>query len=435
MESLPVLAEKLRLGERPLLDYIDELEAHFNEREPEVLAFVAEDGRFARLRREAQELLERYPDPQERPPLFGVPIGVKDIFHADGFVTRAGSKVPPQAIQGNEAESVRLLRQAGALVLGKTVTTEFAYFAPGPTRNPYNPEHTPGGSSSGSAAAVGAGLCPLAFGTQTIGSVNRPAAFCGVVGYKPSYDRINKAGVIPLAGSVDHVGLFAETVAGVALGASLLCVDWQTSERAEEQGSKGAGEIVVGIPEGAYLERVAVEGLGHFEETVARLEAAGLRVKRIAVMGDFDEIYARHNLLVAAEAARVHADWFGRFGELYHGKTAELIQRGQGVSDEELVMARNGRLQLRQELTALMDEHGLDLWLSPPALGAAPVGLDSTGDPVMNLPWTHAGLPTLTIPVGYNAAGLPLGLQVTGRWYGDEIMMAWAVVIETVVES
>jgi Asp-tRNA(Asn)/Glu-tRNA(Gln) amidotransferase A subunit family amidase len=178
-----------------------------------------------------------------------------------------------------------------------------------------------------------------------------------------------------------------------------------------------------------------VEGLGHFEETVARLEAAGLRVKRIAVMGDFDEIYARHNLLVAAEAARVHADWFGRFGELYHGKTAELIQRGQGVSDEELVMARNGRLQLRQELTALMDEHGLDLWLSPPALGAAPVGLDSTGDPVMNLPWTHAGLPTLTIPVGYNAAGLPLGLQVTGRWYGDEIMMAWAVVIETVVES
>jgi Asp-tRNA(Asn)/Glu-tRNA(Gln) amidotransferase A subunit family amidase len=257
MEPLPVLAEKLRSGERPLLDYLDELEAHFKEREPEVLAFVAEDGRFARLRREAQELLEKYPNPEARPPLFGVPIGVKDIFHADGFVTRAGSKVPPEVIQGHESESVSLLRRAGALVLGKTVTTEFAYFAPGPTRNPYNPEHTPGGSSSGSAAAVGAGLCPLAFGTQTLGSVNRPAAFCGVVGYKPSYDRISKAGVIPLAGSVDHVGLFAKTVAGVALGAGVLCRVWQENRGAEERGSRGAGEMVVGIPEGAYLERVS----------------------------------------------------------------------------------------------------------------------------------------------------------------------------------
>jgi Asp-tRNA(Asn)/Glu-tRNA(Gln) amidotransferase A subunit family amidase len=193
--------------------------------------------------------------------------------------------------------------------------------------------------------------------------------------------------------------------------------------------------MVVGIPEGADLERVSEEGRVHFEETVARLEAAGLWVKRVAAMGDFDEIYARHNLLVAAEAARVHADWFGKFGELYHGKTAELIQRGQGVSDEELERARNGRLPLRQELTALMDEHDLDLWLSPPAPGAAPKGLDSTGDPVMNLPWTHAGLPTLTIPAGVNGAGLPLGLQVTGRWYEDEAMMRQGMEIEKVLQE
>ena len=441
MKPLPILAQQLRSGERPLHDYIDELEAHFKEREPEVLAFVPEDGRFERLHHDAEVLLAKYPEPGERPSLFGVPIGVKDIFHADGFVTRAGSQVPPEAIQGSEAESVRHLKQAGALVLGKTVTTEFAYFAPGPTHNPYHPEHTPGGSSSGSAAAVGSDLCPLAFGTQTIGSINRPAAFCGAVGYKPSYDRISKAGVIPLASSVDHVGLFATTVAGVALGAELLCRDWRAEagdRRLETKPlrnlqSATSKTLAVGIPEGPYLERTSSEGLAHFWGIVTRLEAAGLRIKRVGAMRNFGEIYARHQLLVAAEAARVHKEWFAQYGELYHPKTADLIQRGQAVPDGELALARSGRGQLRQELTALMDGHDLDLWLSPPALGAAPAGLDSTGDPVMNLPWTHAGLPTLTIPAGLNALGLPLGLQVAGRWFGDEVMMRQGMMIEGIL--
>ncbi len=168
--------------ERALLTYLGDLEEHFQEREPDVLAFVPEDSRFKRLRREVRTLLAEYPDPAKRPELFGVPVGIKDIFHVDGFVTRAGSEVPAELLQGAEAESVRRLKAAGALIMGKTVTTEFAYFAPGPTRNPYNPAHTPGGSSSGSAAAVGAGLCPLALGTQTVGSITRPAAFSGAVG-------------------------------------------------------------------------------------------------------------------------------------------------------------------------------------------------------------------------------------------------------------
>ncbi len=434
MKNLPELVEQLRSGKRPLHDYIDELELHFQAREPEVLAFVPEDGRFERLRREADALLEKWPDPQSRPALFGVPIGVKDIFHTDGFVTRAGSKVPSEAIQGDEAESVRQLREAGALIMGKTVTTEFAYFAPGPTRNPYHPEHTPGGSSSGSAAAAGAGLCPLTFGTQTIGSVNRPAAFCGAVGYKPTYDRISKAGVIPLAGSVDHIGLFASDVAGVALGAGLLCEDWRWGDG--EMGRWGdLGKPVLGVPDGPYLERTSAEGLAHFEGVVAQLVEAGFVVKRVAVMGDFEAIYDRHQLLVAAEAARVHEKWFAEYGDVYHWKTADLIGRGQKVSDEELAVARNGRSQLRDELTALMDEHGLDGWLSPPALGAAPRGLDSTGDPVMNLPWTHAGLPSLTVSAGLNADGLPMGLQVIGRWYGDEVLMRQVGQVEQALEG
>ena len=236
-QSLPVLANGLRSGEIDLLDYLAQLETHFEQREPDVLAFVPENGRFTRLQQEAQQLLAQYPDPAERPPLFGVPIGVKDIFHTAGFVTRAGSHLPPDLFQGEEAASVSQLRQAGALILGKAVTTEFAFFAPGPTRNPHNPAHTPGGSSSGSAAAVAAGLCPFAFGTQTIGSINRPAAYCGVVGFKPSYGRIPTTGVIPLSPSLDHVGFFTSDVAGAEWAASLLFADWQMVRRT----STGAG--------------------------------------------------------------------------------------------------------------------------------------------------------------------------------------------------
>lgn len=426
-KSLLKLAEALRTGERPLLDYLAQLEAYFEQREPAVLAFVPEEGRFARLRREAEQLLADYPDVEKRPSLFGVPIGVKDIFHVDGFVTQAGSKLPAAVLQGSEATAVAKLKQAGALILGKTVTTEFAYFAPGPTRNPYNPAHTPGGSSSGSAAASGAGLSPLTFGTQTIGSVNRPAAFCGTVGYKPSYDRISKAGVIPLAASVDHVGLFAPDVAGIELAAGLLCSHWQPLVTGRQP--------VLGVPEGSYLDRADAEGRSHFRKICRHLHDAGFAVKSVLAMPDFEEIYTRHNLLVAAEAARFHAEWFAQYGELYHPKTVELIERGRGVTERQLQKARQGRLQLRDELLQLMSKNSIDVWLSPPAPGAAPKGLDSTGDPVMNLPWTHSGLPTVSLPAGNNRAGLPLGLQLTGRWYEDEALLNWAAELESVVNG
>ena len=424
--SLTQLAADLGNGRLPLLTYLDQLEAYFDQREPKVLAFVPENGRFARLRREAQALLAQYPDPARRPPLFGITIGVKDIFHTAGFVTQAGSRVPASAIQGQEATSVSQLKAAGVLILGKTVTTEFAYFAPGPTRNPHNPAHTPGGSSSGSAAAVGAGLTPLTFGTQTIGSINRPAAFCGVVGYKPTYDRISRAGVIPLSPSVDHIGLFASDVAGCELAASLLCTNWQPIS---------ANRPTLGIPEGAYLERTSAAGLAHFRATCQKLAEAGFVVKSVPVMADFDDIYTRHNVIVAADAAQVHAHWFAQYGELYHLKTADLIKRGQGITAVSLQTALAGREQLRHELAAAAAAHTVDLWLSPPALGAAPAGLDSTGDPVMNLPWTHAGVPSLTVPAGLDEQGLPMGLQLAAGWQQDELLFGWGKQIEAALSQ
>ncbi len=414
--------------ESALLTYLGDLEAHFEERESDVLAYVPEDRRFERLQREARALLVEYPEPAKRPKLFGVPVGVKDIFHVDGFVTRAGSEVPAELLQGAEAESVRRLKAAGALIMGKTVTTEFAYFAPGATRNPHNPAHTPGGSSSGSAAAVGAGLCPLALGTQTVGSITRPAAFSGAVGYKPSHERISRAGVIPLSPSVDHIGVFGRDVAGTALAAGVLVEAWNSAVAARHP-----GRARLGVPIGEYLQHAASEGRAHFRATCDQLEKAGFEMKSVPAMPDFDAICTRHNLLVAAEAARVHAQWFAHHGDCYHSKTADLIERGQTVSRTDLVAALDGREQLRAELTALMETSHIDVWISPSARGAAPEGLDSTGDPVMNLPWTHSGLPTVGLPSGKAAGGLPFGLQLAARFGDDETLFAWAAQIEKVL--
>lgn len=403
---------------KKLFPDLDRLEALFAEREPTVRAFLPEAGRFDRLRREAAALAERWPDPERRPPLFGVLVGVKDIFHVDGFPTGAGSRLPPEELAGPQAACVTDLLAAGALVLGKAVSTEFAYFAPGPARNPWNPEHTPGGSSSGSAAAVAAGFCGLALGTQTIGSILRPAAYCGVLGLKPSYGRIAADGVIPFAPSYDHVGLFAADLDLAETAAAVLCRGWRPAppERRPR----------LGIPEGPYLAKASEEGIAHFRSTAARLAAAGFEVVPVPALADFDAIAARHRRVAAAEMARVHVDWFARFGELYEQRTVDLIRKGQEISDAELERDLAGREALRAELTALMDAHGIDLWLSPPAQGSAPLGIESTGDPVMNIPWTQAGLPAVCLPAGRNAAGLPMGLQVAGRWQADEALLAWA---------
>jgi Asp-tRNA(Asn)/Glu-tRNA(Gln) amidotransferase A subunit family amidase len=216
--------------------------------------------------------------------------------------------------------------------------------------------------------------------------------------------------------------MFTNDVAGVELVAGLLCQHWQLMVTGKKP--------VLGIPEGPYLQRASAEGRTHFRQLCRRLHEADFVVKSIEAMPNFEKIYERHNLIVAAEAARFHEDWFAEHSEKYHPKTAELIQRGQKVKDTPLKKAIAGRVALRETLMQLMDRNGIDLWLSPPAPGAAPAGLDSTGDPVMNLPWTHAGLPTLTLPAGKNKAGLPLGLQLTGRWFGDEAMLSFACQIE-----
>jgi Asp-tRNA(Asn)/Glu-tRNA(Gln) amidotransferase A subunit family amidase len=274
---------------------------------------------------------------------------------------------------------------------------------------------------------VAAGLCPIALGTQTVGSIIRPAAYCGVAGYKPSYDRISKYGVIPLSPSLDHIGVFATDVAGVELLASQLCPDWQIVVRETKP--------VLGIPEGPYMGHASAEGLTNFRDTCKRLEASGCEIKSVAVMADFDEISDRHQIILAAEAAQVHSQWYSIYRANYHPKTAALIERGREIAVGRLAEAMTGRRQLRKSLTDMMDDHGLDLWISPSATGPAPKGLANTGDPVMNLPWTHSGLPTVNLPSGKHEEGLPMGLQVIGRWYEDEAVLEWCAQLEFMVQS
>ncbi len=411
-----------------IFDSIDQLELLFNSVELEVMAFLPEDSRFVRLRQEAEELIMGYPNPDSRPSLFGELIGIKDIFHVNNFPTHAGSQLPLELLMGKEADSVTQLKNNGALIVGKTGTTEFAYFSPGPTRNPIDYAHTPGGSSSGSAAGVAAGLCSIALGTQTIGSIIRPAAFCGVVGFKPSYDRISRNGVIPLSPSLDHMGVFTKNTKIMRKAAGIYL-------NIQERQNDNTQEIILGIPDGPYMDRVSDIGRNNFDEVCELLQDSGFAVKKIPAMADFQDIYDRHNLIVAAEAAIVHQEWFKQHEDKYHLKTKELIQRGQNITKDSLKHALLGRKKLRDELSRLMEKNEIHYWVSPSAPGPAPIGLESTGDPVMNLPWTHAGLPTINLPSGFTENDLPLGLQITGGWYKDEALIEVAQKIEGILQT
>jgi Asp-tRNA(Asn)/Glu-tRNA(Gln) amidotransferase A subunit family amidase len=429
------LIEDLSSGHLLLPEFLAQVEAHFMEREPAILAFLPEEDRFGRLHEDAETLVLSYPDLITRPSLFGALVGVKDIFHIEGFITQAGSRLPSALLQGTEAKSVTRLKEAGSLIFGKTVTTEFAYFFPGPTRNPHNPEHTPGGSSSGSAAAVAAGFCHLALGTQTIGSIIRPAAFCGVVGFKPTYDRISREGVIPLSPSLDHIGFFTSDVETAKRAAVVLIGDWRPVLNEVEGLETTDRKPTLGIPEGPYLASASDYALARFNAICDSLTESGYELRRVPVMDDFQEIRNRHDVIMSAEAAQVHANWFDKYSDLYSAKFTELIKRGQSVTNDQLRTAFENRDKFRDQITQAMIDNNIDLWISPPTIGPAPKGLDSTGDPVMNLPWTQIGFPSINLPSGKSDDGLPIGLQVVGRWDSDEDLLAWASDLEKVVNK
>jgi Asp-tRNA(Asn)/Glu-tRNA(Gln) amidotransferase A subunit family amidase len=319
-----------------------------------------------------------------------------------------------------DAAAVSMLRAAGAVILGKTVTTECAYFAPGKTRNPHNPEHTPGGSSSGSAAAVAAGMVPLALGSQTNGSVIRPGAFCGVYAFKPTHGLIPRTGILELSRTLDHVGIFSRSIEDLALLAEELVGydehDPDTRPRARMPFQKISREEPPIEPMLAFVktphwERVIPEAKEAFAELV---EALGERVEEVELFPSAADAWAWHKTIMEADmAARFEREW-----QLGRDKLSEqlrsLIERGREARAVDYQRAQRGIPQIVESFDELFMER-YDAILTPAAPGSAPKGLESTGDPAFCTLWTLCGMPAVTLPLMQDSGGLPIGVQLVGR--------------------
>lgn len=358
-----------------------------------------------------------------RGPLRGVPIGIKDIFHVQGMPTTAGSRPFAHSRPAADATSVARLRAAGAVILGKTHTTEFAFRDAGPTGNPWNPRHTPGGSSSGSAAAVAARMVPAALGTQTVGSVLRPAAYCGVVGYKPTHGLVPADGVIPLAWSLDHVGVFARSVTDVAQVLGVLT-------------ARGLDPVPVGAPRLALvpelLERATPEMATHLRAVADRFAAAGAKVTELTLPSEFAPLAAAGQRVLEVEAAAYHRDTFARYEKDYGKHIAEMIRVGLGHTAVDYVAANRARLAFREAVMPLLAAH--DALLSPTAPATPPEGLAFTGDASLCAPWSSAGVPSVSLPSGVSEAShLPLAIQLVQAAGADARLLGVAAWCERVL--
>jgi Asp-tRNA(Asn)/Glu-tRNA(Gln) amidotransferase A subunit family amidase len=356
---------------------------------------------------------DRLPDPVPGP-LAGLPVGVKDVIDTADMPTECGSAVHRGRRPAEDAACVALLRRAGAIVVGKTVTTELASFAPGPTRNPHAPTHTPGGSSSGSAAAVAAGMVPVALGTQTAASVVRPASFCGIVGYSASWGELPMRGVNPLAPGLDTLGVLAREVADAALVRAALV---------------GAPRVPAQAPAAPWLALWASPALepsmrDALTGAADALAVAGAEILTLDGAGAIvEELTALHLTVMGFELARTLA-WEDDRRALLHPKLVAQIDEGLAVGIEEVHAARARVQELGAALHARLD--GCDAVLAAGANGPAPEGLDSTGDPHQSRAWHVLGLPAVALPAGVDEHGLPLGVQLVGRRFGDDALLALA---------
>jgi len=359
--------------------------------------------------------------------LHGVPVGVKDVFDTDDLPTEMGSP----AFVGNQprknAELVARILAAGGYALGKTVTTEFAFMHPAETRNPWNPRHTPGGSSSGSAAAVAAGHVPVAVGTQTNGSVIRPAAFCGVVGFKPSLDSLPIQGALPFAETLDQVGVFARTVADAAYFAASLAESGRFAPEIEALSRPPKIAVLPRFPWNAAEPGAAQ----HLQGSLKRLADAGTELKTVALPDDFDEAHRVHRTIMLYEGARHHAPKQAMHRRVMSGALNAAIDEGLAMSHDDYRSALVRRAALAELALDLFED--CDALASLPAPGAAPARLDVTGDPSFCTLWTLLGFPALTLPTGLSDDGLPYGMQLASSAGGDDRLLRVASWCEAVI--
>ncbi len=361
-------------------------------------------------------------------PLGGIPVGVKDIIATADMPTANGSPLFHGHRPPHDAAVVQRLRALGGIVFGKTVTTEFAWRHPGPTVNPFGRGHTPGGSSSGSAAAVAAGIVPLALGTQTVGSIIRPAAFCGIVGFKPSFGSIPIEGVRAFAPSLDHLGLFARSVDDVAYALGLLAAREGDIEDAVPTGLPEVAAPRLLLLRTSRWQTVAGEQQAVLERSARAFADAGAIVQDITLPEPFEAVWRLLRVVLATEAARGYGALVDEFPDRTSVPLRQIVSEGRAVPPDAYDEARAAQDTLRALLDTILQ--GFDALLMVPAPGEAPRGLDDTGDATFCAPWSFTGTPAIALPAGWSRHGLPLGLQLAGRWHDDNALLQVARWVE-----
>lgn len=425
------LRDRLASGALRAVELAETCLDRVREREGEVQAWEFLDPGHVLKQAEALDRLRLSGRPTG--PLHGLPVGLKDIIDTADMPTANGTPIDAGRRPQRDSWVAARLRAAGALVMGKTVSTELAYFTPGKTRNPHDPARTPGGSSSGSAAAVAAGMVPLAVGTQTAGSVIRPAAFCGVFGFKPSFGLIPRTGVLPLSAELDTIGAFAQTLEGVALLAEILQghdpADPDTCPQAahrllDDCRARPPVPPVVALvrePAWAGAEQTTREAFGELRD------ALGDRCDEIELPEVFANGAAAQNTLMLTGFARNLRRYHDQGGDALSARMRSAIDEGRGITAADYLAARDWRDVLNAGLERIFDRY--DAIITPAAAGEAPVG-QATGDPAFCRLWSLIGTPAVTMPLLTGPAGMPMGVQLIGRrgWDGRLLRTArWLV--------
>lgn len=446
LHGLSVLEAAALIRRRKLspVELVEALLARIEALEPTIQAWewVDAQGALAAARQREAELRRS----ERLGPLHGVPLGFKDLYHVAGLPTRAGFRPFATHVARQDAAAVARLRAAGAIVLGKTVTTQFAFADPARTRNPWNTARTPGGSSSGSAAAVAARMVPAALGTQTAGSVLRPAAYCGVVGLKPTFGRVSRRGILPLAWSLDHVGLLARRVDDTALLLRVLAghdpEDPDSADVPVDDYLASASPSLSLLLVEDFLERAPARTQQHVREVARLLELAGARVESVRLPHSLDLLLAVQYLLMQVEGAAVHAELLARYPDEYAPVLRAFVEVGQLVPGVAYVQARQLQRWLRTEMVEVRER-----WraaeterssqrpcclLTPTATDVAP-DLSTTGDRTFQAPWSLLGLPALSLPSGLSPEGLPLAIQLAAAPFQEAQLLAAARWCEAVL--
>lgn len=427
---------RITSGRLSPVELTESLLARSRELDPRLNVWVTldEDSALDAARKSAEALAKS----GSSGPLHGIPFGVKDIFYTKGVKTTGGSKIYADFVPDYSSTAVSLIEQAGGIMLGKTVTTEFAMFQPPPTKNPWNADRTPGGSSSGSAAGTAARMFPMAFGSQTAGSVLRPASFNGVVGIKPTLGLLSRYGVMAVAWSLDTVGYFTRTVEDAAIVLGIIArhdpndeISLDTSPTDYVAGLNSVDRPKIGIMRQYFFEHADSEVQQHTDEVISKLVDAGAQVEEVRILVDMDAGREAHLLVQNAESADTFEADYNAHADDFMPTTRGVIEAGLVIFGIDYARAQKLRRELRLQLGKAME--GFDAILTPSTLGPAP-DTSTTGDPACQWPWTTVGFPAISIPSGLSEDGLPLGIQLASAPLDEQKMLSVARWCEQVLD-